>query len=146
VVKGAGYAYRLHEPILREAISRDGPLYRMLLRYTRTLIMQMTQLAACSTDHPVDKQFCRWLLTSLDQLYEKELVLPEALLADMVGAPSEIVLATVGTLHHRGVIDYSPGHIKMLDRTSLEGQVCQCYQAIKKEFEHLFHELPVMAR
>ena len=42
-----------------------------------------------------------------------------------------------GRLQHAGVIKYSRGHITVLDRASLEAQVCECYSVVKSEFERL---------
>jgi hypothetical protein len=36
-----------------------------------------------------------------------------------------------------GLIHYSRGHIKVLDRAKLEQRVCECYAVVKKEYERL---------
>jgi hypothetical protein len=46
-----------------------------------------------------------------------------------------------------GLIDYSRGHIAVLDRVKLEERVCECYGVIKREYERLLpckvHDLPM---
>ena len=45
-----------------------GQLLHLLLRYTQSLITQMSQTAVCNRHHSIDQQLCRWLLLSLDRL------------------------------------------------------------------------------
>jgi hypothetical protein len=40
----------------------------ILLRYTKSLMTQISQTAVCNRLHSVDEQFCRWLLINHDQL------------------------------------------------------------------------------
>jgi hypothetical protein len=40
-------------------------------------------------------------------------------------------------LQEAGLIQYSRGHIKVLDRAKLEKRVCECYAVVKKEFIRL---------
>ena len=35
------------------------------------------------------------------------------------------------------MIEYSRGHIKILDRKKLESSTCECYQVVKTEFDRL---------
>ena len=45
--------------------------------------------------------------------------------------------AIVGKLQAEGLIQYSRGHIKVLDRPKLETHVCECYEVVKHEFDRL---------
>jgi hypothetical protein len=40
-------------------------------------------------------------------------------------------------LQKLGLIEYSRGHIRVLDRPALEAHACECYQVVKTEFERL---------
>jgi hypothetical protein len=55
----------------------------------------------------------------------------------------EGVTAAAGHLQKRGVIEYSRGHITVLDRPALEKLSCACYAVVKKETDRL---LPLMPR
>ena len=59
VVLSAGCSYRLTADLLKREFGRDGPLPRLLLRYTMALISQMAQTVACNRYHSVDQQLCR---------------------------------------------------------------------------------------
>ncbi len=66
-----------------------------------------------------------------------ELVMTQELIANMLGVRREGVTEAAGNLQKDGVIHYSRGHIKILDRAKLEKRVCECYAVVKKEFERL---------
>jgi CRP-like cAMP-binding protein len=53
VVQSAGHAYRLRAALLLQESGRNGPLLRLLLRYTQALITQMSQTAVCNRHHSV---------------------------------------------------------------------------------------------
>ena len=137
VVQSAGYAYRLRATMLKQEISQNGSLLRLLLRYTQALITQMAQTAVCNRHHSVDQQLCRWLLLSLDRLPSNELIMTQELIANMLGVRREGVTEAAKKLHQAGLIDYRRGHITVLDRPGLEARVCECYHVVKTEFDRL---------
>jgi len=146
VVQSAGNGYRLRASILKREFALGGTLQHLALRYTQALITQMAQTAVCNRHHAVDQQLCRWLLLSLDRLDSNELVMTQELIANMLGVRREGVTEAAGRLQADGVIQYSRGHIKVMDRAKLEKSVCECYAVVKKEFDRLLpykiHGLP----
>jgi CRP-like cAMP-binding protein len=142
VVQSAGAGYRLKASVLKKEFERGGALQHLLLRYTQALITQMTQTAVCNRHHPVDKQLCRWLLLSLDRLPGNQLVMTQELIANMLGVRREGVTESAGKLQAEGLIKYSRGKIKVLDRVRLEARVCECYAVVKKEYDRLLPALP----
>ena len=109
----------------------------LLLRYTLALITQMTQTAVCNRHHSLDQQLCRWLLLSLDRLQSNELIMTQELMANMLGVRREGVTEAAGKLQADGLIQYSRGRIKVLDRPGLEARVCECYDVVRRESARL---------
>jgi CRP-like cAMP-binding protein len=147
VVRNAGFAYRLRTHQLmgefnRSGGRRKGTLRDLLLRYTQVLITQIAQTAVCNRHHFLDQQLCRWLLLSLDRLGSNNLIITQELIAHMLGVRREGVTQAAGKLQQAGLIDYSRGHITVLDRPGLEARVCECYQVVKTEFDRLLPYLP----
>ena len=142
VVQSAGFGYRLKAQLLKQEFNRAGPVLRLLLRYTQTLITQMAQTAVCNRHHTVEQQLCRWLLLSLDRLPTASLNMTQDLIANMLGVRREGVTEAAGNLQRKGLIKYSRGHIKVLDRPGLERAVCECYAVVKLEFDRLMLSLP----
>jgi CRP-like cAMP-binding protein len=141
VVQTAGHGYRLKSHILMEEFNRAGPVMRLLLRYTQALITQMSQTAICNRHHTVDQQLCRWLLLTLDRLPTSELTMTQELIASMLGVRREGVTVAAGRLQSQGYISSRRGHISVLDRVGLEGDVCECYEVVKKEFARLMSDV-----
>src|SRR5512140_118590 len=137
VVQSAGNGYRLEASILKREFALGGHLQHLALRFTQALITQMAQTAVCNRHHALDQQLCRWLLLSLDRLQGDELVMTQELIANMLGVRREGVTEAAGQLQKDGLIQYSRGHIKVLDRAGLEKRVCECYAVVKKEYDRL---------
>ncbi|TCT10151.1 Crp/Fnr family transcriptional regulator [Paralcaligenes ureilyticus] len=137
VVQSAGHAYKLKGPLLKDEFYRAGPMQRLLLRYTQSLLTQMAQTAVCNRHHTVDQQLCRWLLLSLDRLPSNELVMTQELIANMLGVRREGVTEAAGNLQKAGLIEYRRGRITVLDRPGLEARSCECYAVVKTECDRL---------
>jgi CRP-like cAMP-binding protein len=137
VVQSAGQAYRLKGNLVKTEFERSGELQHLLLRYTQALITQMAQTAVCNRHHSVEQQLCRWLLLSLDRLPSDELSMTQELIANMLGVRREGVTEAAGHLQAAGLIHYSRGKIKVLDRPGLEARVCECYAVVKREYDRL---------
>jgi CRP-like cAMP-binding protein len=137
VVQSAGKGFRLRAQMIKEEFNRAGPVLHLLLRYTQALITQMAQTAVCNRHHSLDQQLCRWLLLSLDRLEGNHLVMTQELIANMLGVRREGVTEGALKLQHAGLIDYSRGHITVLDRAGLEQRSCECYVVVKKEYDRL---------
>jgi CRP-like cAMP-binding protein len=137
VVQSAGHAYRMRGSVMKREFDQNGVLMHLLLRYTQTLFTQMAQTAVCNRHHSVDQQLCRWLLLSLDRLPTLQLNMTQELTANMLGVRREGVTEAAGKLQRAGLINYTRGHIQVLDRPGLEMRVCECYRVVKAEFDRL---------
>ena len=145
IVQSAGSAYRLLGQRLKDEFNRHGELLQLMLRYTQSLITQMSQTAVCNRHHSIDQQLCRWLLLSLDRLPSNRLVMTQELIANMLGVRREGVTNAAGKLERAGAIKYARGHITVLDRPKLEALCCECYAVVKKETDRLLPYLPLRA-
>jgi CRP-like cAMP-binding protein len=139
VVQSAGRGLRMSSRVVKEEFKR-GVVLHLLLRFTQALITQMSQTAVCNRHHSLDQQLCRWLLLSLDRLRGDELVMTQELIANMLGVRREGVTEAALKLQRAGLISYSRGHIKALDRKGIEARSCECYAVVKREYDRL---LPV---
>lgn len=133
LVQSSGHAYRLLGQRLKDEFNRHGALLQTVLRYTQTLITQMSQTAVCNRYHTIDQQLCRLLLVSLDRVDGNELVMTHEQIGNMLGVRREGVTAAAGRLQRMGVLEYRRGHIQVHDRTELEHLSCECYAIVRKE-------------
>jgi CRP-like cAMP-binding protein len=137
VVQSAGEGFRLPAAVLQREFQRSGAVMGLLLRYTQALITQMSQTAVCNRHHTLDQQLCRWLLLSLDRLSGDELQMTQELIANMLGVRRGGVTDAAMKLQSAGLISYTRGRIRVLDRPALEQRSCECYAVVKKEYDRL---------
>jgi CRP-like cAMP-binding protein len=137
IVQSAGDALMMNAQALRNEFVLAGEFQRSLLRYTQSLITQISQTAVCNRLHPIEQQLCRWLLLSHDRLQSDELKMTQELIANMLGVRREGVTYAAGRLQAEGLIKYARGRITILDRKGLEAAVCECYQVVKDEYDRL---------
>jgi CRP-like cAMP-binding protein len=137
IVQSAGHGYRLNRESAQREFALGGVFQGLVLRYTQSLMTQMGQTAVCNRHHSIDQQLCRWLLLSIDRVSGNELIMTQELIANMLGVRREGVTEAAGKLQAAGLIRYQRGRITMLDRSTMEARVCECYSVVKREFERL---------
>jgi CRP-like cAMP-binding protein len=143
VVQIAGHAWRMRAAPMKLSFDRGDALQPLLLRFTQALITQMTQTAVCNRHHAVDRQVCRWLLLALDRLAAVEIRMTQERIAHLLGVRREGVTEAAGRLQAAGIIEYTRGRIRVLDRGALEERACECYAVVKSEYQRL---LPALTR
>lgn len=137
VVQSAGNAFRLASRALTHEFSQGGIFQKILLRYTQSLMTQISQTAVCNRLHSVEQQLCRWLLINHDLLQSNKLIMTHDLIANMLGVRREGVSIAAGHLQEKALIRYVRGTITMLDRDALERAACECYRVVKDEYDRL---------
>ena len=137
IVQTTGLAYRMRVHAATNAMNNSVSLLGLLLRYAQAMIAQITQTAVCNRHHSIEKQLSRRLLQALDRIETNDIVMTQEQLANMLGVRRESVTAAALKLQEAAIINYSRGHINVLDRTRLLGRSCECYAIVKKEQQRL---------
>jgi CRP-like cAMP-binding protein len=125
---------RIKGEIVKAEFGRGGELHDLLLRYTHTLLTQISQSVVCNRFHTIEKRLCRWLLVARDRVKTDTLHLTQEIIAHMLGISRTGVTTAAGALQKAGYIRYSRGRITILDRKAMEEFSCECYQITKEEF------------
>jgi CRP-like cAMP-binding protein len=123
-------ALKISVGALSREFARCGQLQDMLLRYTHTLLTQVSQSASCNRFHTAEQRLCRWLLISSDRAKSDALPLTQEFLSQMIGVPRTSVTAVAVRLQKADLISYRRGKIKITDRRGLESLSCECYRVI----------------
>lgn len=132
IVQIAGTAHRISGGNL-QAMLRAFP--NLLLKFSRFAIvnrMQISQTAACNRLHEVDKRLARWLLMTQDRVQSGFIPMTHDFLATMLGTDRGSVTEAAGSLQKHGVIEYSRGSVRVLNRKALERAACECYELIRE--------------
>lgn len=140
-VQMPGEALRMRAQIFRKEARLGGALSNILLRYTQVMLYHSERLTACNTRHSIEQRLCRWLLITQDRLQTDQLEITHEFLSQMLGIHRHSVTVTAIRLQKGGLIRYSRGKLKILDRKGLEEACCECYRAIQGRFEQLFAEI-----
>lgn len=127
VVQGGGIAHRIKTADFLDECKDSPALTRMLLHFTRSLMLQISQCAVCFRFHHTEERLARWLLMSADRMASNEFLMTQNILSHMLGVRRECVTKAASHLQKLGVIHYSRGKIHILDRPALETASCECY-------------------
>ncbi|HEX7313811.1 MAG TPA: Crp/Fnr family transcriptional regulator [Pyrinomonadaceae bacterium] len=133
-----GDALRVRTEYVRDVYERNHDVRRIFNRYVHTIVVVGSQSAACNALHRVEARMCRWLLMSSDGVASDEVNLTQEYLAAMLGVRRPGVTEVAGKLRSEGLIDYTRGSIRILDRSGMEARACECYGRVKAEYERLF--------
>jgi CRP-like cAMP-binding protein len=131
VVQIPGEGFRIRIGALRSVLEAAPMLDGILKRYTIVLGLQVAQTAACNRLHDTNRRLARWLLMALDRVDSGLLHITHDFLATMLGTDRSSVSVAASVLQSMGIIKYSRGVVKILDRHRLETYACECYQAIQ---------------
>jgi len=140
VVQIAGNAFRIGARAVAQAVRQNPILANRLQRYVQVLAMQGTQVAACNRLHEVDERLARWLLMCQDRIHSDFVPLTQEFLAHMLGTRRASVTVAAGMLQKAGLITYTRGHVKIIDRSRLEGATCECYAIMQQQDERWRNE------
>jgi CRP-like cAMP-binding protein len=121
---------RIAAPHFRTAVAASETIRNLCIRYNEVLLSQARVTAACNALHPIEARFCRWLLQSADRSAGDTVALTQEFLAEMLGVRRTSVTEVASRVQNAGVINYSRGVIKILDRPALMRMSCECYETL----------------
>jgi CRP-like cAMP-binding protein len=137
IVQVPGEAMRMKADVFKDLVNLDTPLHGLLMRYTHTLMFQISQSAACNPHHSVKERCCRWLLMTRDRMHSDQFPLTHEFLSQMLGVRRASITVVAGMLQKAELIRYSRGQMTIKDRLGLEAVSCQCYRLVKEEEDRL---------
>ena len=136
VVQVPGRALKIEADLLGAEFRRGGVLQDRVLRYTRYLLFQVSQTAACNRVHRLEQRLARWLLMVHNRAKRDEFPITHEFLSHMLGTPRSEVTIAAGILRKAWLIRYWRGRMTILDRQGLESASCECYRVVSNELKH----------
>jgi CRP-like cAMP-binding protein len=121
---------KIAAPHFRTVAGASDPVRNLCIRYNEVLLSQARVTAACNALHSIEARFCRWLLQSADRAAGDTVALTQEFLAEMLGVRRTSVTEVATKVQNAGVITYSRGVIKILDRAALMRMSCECYETL----------------
>lgn len=135
LVQGEGTAMKMKSAAFFKKSADTGTLHQLLLRYSHSLMTQISQSAACNRFHKVDARLARWLLMTRDRIGKNEFRVTQEFMSNMLGVRREGVNKAAGVLQKQKLINYSRGQVTILDGAGLEKATCTCYNIVKEEHD-----------
>jgi len=132
IVQIAGDGFRVRVDVLRELLPSTPALQAILNLYAAGLAMQVAQTAACNRLHKVEKRLAPWLLIAQDRLDSGIVPITHDFLATMLGTDRPSVTVAAGNLQTKGLIRYTRGSVRILNRKKLERFAYECYALVKQ--------------
>ena len=141
VVQMEGETQRMDTASLRRFLADTPSLGLALGRYADALFSMLSQSGACNGLHSVEQRFARWILTIQDRVGRDEFTITQDFLGQMLGSYRPTVTLAAGALQRSGFITYRHGHVRILDRQSLEEVACECYGIIRGLYSRTYERV-----
>jgi len=132
-----GYSLKIKKDDFVNALSECEALRHLADCYLQGYLAQLSQLVACNRKHSLEARFARWMLVTHDRVRGQEFFLTHEFLAEMLGAQRPSVSVVAAAFQKAGVLQYSRGHVKILDRARLEADACECYACVRQQFKRV---------
>ncbi len=133
-----GHGLRMEFDAFAEIFAEEKEVRQSILGYTQYQASMGSQLVGCNRLHDAESRLARWLLIVSDRLGGPVLQLTQEFLAQMIGSQRTTVTAVAGALQERGLIRYTRGTVRILDRAGLEQASCECYAVARRLLESLY--------
>jgi CRP-like cAMP-binding protein len=141
-VQVPGRALKMDAGVFRDELARSSTLKVVALRYVHAFFNQVAQSAACAHHHQIEQRCCRWLLMTRDRMPSDDFLLTQEFLGMMLGVQRPSVSLVMNALQEAGAVQYSRGHVKIVNRQALHDRACECYDVSKDEFDRLLGDPP----
>jgi CRP-like cAMP-binding protein len=133
----SGEAFRVAAAPFLKLFEASREFRKRINGYQSVLALQTQQSAACHAVHTVEERLARWLLHAQDTVDQDTIDLTQEFFADRLGVQRSSVSLTAHALQKAGLIRYSRGRIKILDREGIEECACECYEVVRREIDRV---------
>jgi CRP-like cAMP-binding protein len=133
-------ALRISLSDLRTAFRSSEEIRDRVLEFVQEQSLSLGQLAGCHRLHEQEERLARWLLMVEDRTQSDAFEITQDFLAQMLGAKRTTVTVVASALQRDGLIEYTRGKIRILDRDRLEDAACSCYAVLRNFYLNLYAE------
>ena len=133
-----GEGYRIPVRTISALFRSDRVVQDVLLRYTQSLMVQITQSTLANTQFNVEQRLARWFLMIHDRIDGDVVKLTHEYLAIMLGVGRTAVTLALHALERAGLITTARGQTTIADRAGLEAMTAPLYGFAEAEYAKLF--------
>lgn len=133
----AGHGFASPIAAAKQEFARNGRFTALALRYVQAQLTLSTQNAACNAKHSHEQRLARWLLICCDRARRDTLEMAQEFVSEMLGSTRSTVSIAASNFKTTGLVEYSRGHIRVLNAQGLEAKACECYRVVRNHLEDL---------
>ena len=137
VVRVEGRALRMPAAHVRPLMDMNKSFAAVLQRYVAGCYFETSQLAACSSKHPISQRIARWLLSYADRLGTRTITCTHDYLSQALGVRRAGVTVGLGRFECEGFIKQKRGSIELLDPGKLAAHSCDCHTQARMNFQRV---------
>ena len=126
-------ALRISASQFRKAVTASKALANLCINDSEMLLAQARVTAACNALHTVEARFARWLLQTSAITESDTITLTQEFLSEMLGVRRTSVTNVASKLQSAGIIGYSRGTIRIIDRHGLQEASCECFETLQTQ-------------
>ncbi len=131
LVQADGDASRLEASRFASLLDALPVLRARAQRYAHDLLRQISQTAVCNTFHDAEQRTARWVLEMANRTHSSEVRVTQAFIAGMLGVRRPAISIAASALLAEGLLEYTRGVVRILDRPGLERAACACYAIVQ---------------
>ena len=137
VVQASGRALRISRAKLLKAIQVSPSLHKLLLRFSQTFSVQVSQTAVANGRNKINERLARWLLMCQDRVDSPEFPMTHKFLANMLAVRRAGITDALNFLEGKKCIRAMRSRILITDRKCLEIMAGAAYGVPEKEYKRL---------
>lgn len=137
----SGEGYRVPRKTLEHLFQAEEAFRGLVLAWIQVTLHTSLQTSACGLLHEAEARLARWLLMTSDRTDSDTMDLTQEFLAQMLGTQRTTIALIAGNLRKSGLIDYTRGRLRILNRTGLQAAACECYGVARSSLLHLYPAL-----
>ncbi|MBI2815630.1 MAG: Crp/Fnr family transcriptional regulator [Acidobacteria bacterium] len=131
----SGTALRMPAEMFLQEFRQPGVFHKAVLHSIRRQIFTISQHVACNRIHNVSQRLA-WLLLSIhDHTGPAEFSITQEFMSGLLGSARPEVAKAAHEFRTAGYIRYTRANVTVVNRVGLEAAVCECYGAVRKEFD-----------
>ena len=137
LVQASGRALRIGRAKLIKVIQESPSLHKVLLRFTHTFSVQVSQTAVANGHNTINERLSRWLLMCQDRADSHEFPITHKFLATMLAVRRAGITDALSYLEGRKCIRAKRGQIVITDRNCLMEIAGAAYGVPEQEYQRL---------
>jgi Crp-like helix-turn-helix domain len=137
IVQFAGQAWRIAASKLQVEVVNSQALKQKLNQYFFVCFHQLALRTVCNRLHSLEQRLAALLLLMSDCNHALSFSITQETLANMLAVRRVGVSKAASEMQSRHIIDYSRGHLTILDSAALAHLACQCYAAQKQAYKQM---------